>query len=122
MARLNPITTALTLSLLASAIGFSCPAAAEVTRLEIASRQSYGTFSAGEFMLLEGRVVGELKPTEAIPDLDKAPRNGRGLVDYAARISLILPANPADGNGVLLVDIPNRGRPLCPGPVQQPAR
>jgi len=67
MPRLNPITTALTLSLLASAISFSCPAAAEVTQLEIASSQSYGTFSAGEFMLLEGRVVGELKPTEAFP-------------------------------------------------------
>jgi hypothetical protein len=113
MPRLNPIATALALSLLASGIGFSCPAAAEVTRLEIDSRQSYGTFSAGEFMLLEGRVVGELKPTEAIPDLDKAPRNARGRVDYAAKISLILPANPADGNGVLLLDIPNRGRPYA---------
>lgn len=113
MPRLNPIITALTLSLLASAIGFSSPAAAEVTRLEIAASQSYGTFSAGEFVLLEGRVVGELKPTEAIPDLDKAPRNARGLVDYAAKISLILPANPANGNGVLLVDIPNRGRPYA---------
>ena len=58
-------------------------------------------------------MVGELKPTEAIPDLDKAPRNARGLVDYAAKISLILPANPANGNGVLLVDIPNRGRPYA---------
>jgi hypothetical protein len=111
MARLNLVTTALTL--LASGAGFSCPAAAEVTVLEIADRQSYGTFSAGEFVLLEGRVAGELKPTEAIPDLDKATRNARGLVGYTAKISLILPANPSNGNGVLLVDIPNRGRPYA---------
>jgi hypothetical protein len=108
MARLNLIATAL--ALLVSGAGFSCPAAAEVTTLEIADRQSYGTFSAGEFMLLEGRVAGELKPTEAIPDLDKASRNARGRVGYAAKISLILPANPSNGNGVLLVEIPNRGR------------
>jgi hypothetical protein len=113
MASSSQFTVALAISALMSAIGLSGPAAAEVTRLEITSTQGYGTFRPGEFMLLEGRVAGELKPTEAIPDLDKAPRNAQGLVEYAAGISLIVPADPKSGNGVLLIDIPNRGRPYA---------
>jgi hypothetical protein len=53
--------------------------------------------------LWEGRFIGELRPTEAIPDIDKAPRNVKGLVEYSAKISLIFPKNPKNGNGTLLV-------------------
>jgi hypothetical protein len=101
---------ALTVSLLAYGICLPVPAAAKVTKLEIESKQSYGNFKPGEFLLWEGRIVGELRPTEAIPDLDKAARNAHGLVDYSAKISLIFPRNVKNGNGALLVDIPNRGR------------
>ncbi len=85
-------------------------AAAEVVRLEIASKESYGTFRPGDYVLWKGRVHGELSPAEAIPDLDKAKRNARGKVEYAADIMLLMPADPARGNGTLLVDVPNRGR------------
>jgi hypothetical protein len=61
----------------------------------------------------QGRIVGELRPTEKIPDLDNAPRKANGLVEYSAKISLIVASNPKDGNGALLVDIPNRGRPYA---------
>jgi hypothetical protein len=57
--------------------------------------------------------AGELRPTEKIPDIDKAPKNTNGLVEYSAKISLIFPKNPKSGNDVLLVDIPNRGRPYA---------
>jgi Alpha/beta hydrolase domain len=113
MSRSSQITSGLAIALLACAIGLPSPAAAKLTRLEIATKQSYGAFRSGEFTLLEGRVTGELKPTEAIPDLDKAPRNANGMVEYAAKIALIVPADPKSGNGVLLVDIPNRGRPYA---------
>ena len=93
--------------------GFSISTEAKVTRLEISSRQSYGTFRPGEFLFWEGRVVGELAPTEQIPDIDKAPRNAMGQVEYSAKISLTFPKDPKSGNGVLLVDIPNRGRPYA---------
>ena len=102
MSRPSHITSGLAIALLACTIGLPSPAAAKLTRLEIATKQSYGTFRPGKFMLLEGRVTGELKPTEAIPDLDKAPRNANGMVEYAAKISLIVPADPRSGNGVLL--------------------
>jgi Alpha/beta hydrolase domain len=104
---------ALAASALILGTGFPLTADARVTRLEITSKQSYGNFRSGEFVLWEGRVVGELQPSEKIPDLDQAPRNAQGMVDYSARISLLFPANPTDGNGALLVDIPNRGRPYA---------
>lgn len=111
MARLGLTTAALTISVFACGIGVPVAANAKVTKLEITSKQSYGTFRPGEFVFWQGRVVGELRPTEAIPDIDKAPRNARGLVEYSAKISLIFPKNPKNGNGTILVDIPNRGRP-----------
>jgi hypothetical protein len=104
---------ALTTSVLMVGIGFSVSADAKVTGLEITSKRSYGTFRPGEFEFWEGRIAGELRPTEKIPDIDKAPKNANGLVEYSAKISLIFPKNPKSGNGVLLLDIPNRGRPYA---------
>ena len=85
------------------------PVAAKVTRLEITSKQPYGSFRSGDYVIWEGRVHGELAPTEAIPDIDKPTRNARGQVEYSSRIILFMPADPAMGNGTLLVDVPNRG-------------
>jgi hypothetical protein len=85
------------------------PATAEVTRIEFASKQPYGTFGAGEYVIWQGRIHGDLSLQEAIPGIDKAARNDRGRVAYAAKIILIMPAN-REGNGALLVDVPNRGR------------
>ena len=59
-------------------LAWACPAAAEVVRLEITSKQPYGTFRPGDYVLWKGRVHGELAPTEKIPDLDKAKTNERG--------------------------------------------
>ena len=83
---------------------------AKVTKLEITSKQPYGSFKAGDYVRWDGRITGELSPTSGgIPDLDKAARNPDGMVGYSARIILFFPANPASGNGALLVDVPNRG-------------
>ena len=85
------------------------PAAAEVTRIEVTSKQSYGTFRAGEYVIWQGKIYGDLSPQEGIPGIDKAARNDRGRVAYSAKIILIMPANRG-GNGALVVDVPNRGR------------
>jgi len=113
MRHVRPFAVALAIAAVALAVGFPVCANARITRLEITSKQSYGTFRPGEFVFWEGRVTGELKPTEKIPGLDKAPRNANGMVEYSAKISLFFPKNPKDGNGTLLVDIPNRGRPYA---------
>ena len=101
---------ALAIPVFAAAIGYPVSASAKLVRLEIASKQSYGTFRPGEFVFWQGRITGELQPAEKIPGLDQAPKNANGMVEYSAKISLIFPSNPKNGNGALLVDIPNRGR------------
>jgi hypothetical protein len=91
----------------------SCDASAKLARVETISTAPYGNFRSGEYVRWEGRIFGELSPTaESIPDLDKATRNPRGMVDYATRMTLIMPADPGRGNGALLIDVPNRGRAI----------
>jgi hypothetical protein len=85
-------------------------AIAEVTRIEFASKQRYGTFRADDYVIWQGKIQGDLSPQEAIPGIDRAARNDRGRVAYSAKIILIMPARPGAGNGALLVDVPNRGR------------
>jgi hypothetical protein len=82
---------------------------AEITRLEITSKQPYGSFRTGDYVIWQGKVYGDLAPLESIPGLDKVQRNARGRVDYSSRIVLIMPSGANRGNGTLLVDVPNRG-------------
>src|SRR5512138_3798830 len=67
---------------------FASVAQAAVTRFEVQSHRSFGTFRTGEVILVEGKVFGELDPREdmGIPGLDKAPRNSDGRVEYSARV------------------------------------
>jgi hypothetical protein len=95
---------------LLSLIATARSAIAEVTRIEFTSKQPYGTFRAGDYVIWQGKVHGDLSPQEVIPGIDKAARNDRGRVAYLAKIILIMPAAPLAGNGALLVDVPNRGR------------
>ena len=48
-----------------------------------------------------------------IADLDKAPRNARGLVEAIAGVVLMRPADPFCGNGKLPFDVANRGTKLA---------
>ena len=100
-------------ALAAALILASAAASARVVRLEVTATQPYGSFATGEFVRVEGRIHGELAPDEPIPGLDRAARNGRGRVDYTAPFILIQPKDPAQGNGALLFDVANRGRPIA---------
>ncbi len=91
---------------------------AEVTRVEISSRQdvlggkSFGTIGAYE--KLSGKVYFAVDPNnqrnKIIADIDKAPRNSQGKVEFSADLFILRPKDPSRGNGVLLFDVPNRGR------------
>ena len=95
-------------------------AAAAITEFAIKSTQPYGDFANGKFVRIEAEALGELSPAEPIPGLDKAPRNARGLVEYRTPVTLIIPEAPRTGNGNLLVDVPNRGRPITHGLYNSP--
>lgn len=120
MARFGFAPAALAISILGCGVGLATPADAKVTKLEIASQQSYGTFKPGEYVWWQGTIRGELAPSEKIPDLDKSTKNARGMVEYSAKFSLMFPKDPKAGNGTLLVDIPNRGRVYAQGLYDSP--
>ena len=102
---------------LAILLALSVAAQARVTRIEIlrtepfAGGEAFGTVGAYEKVV--GRVHGELDPAApldaVIVDLDKAPRNARGQVEYSTDFYLLRPADLAKGNGALLYDVNNRG-------------
>jgi hypothetical protein len=99
-------------TMLALVLVLPIPSTAEITNIVISSTQPYGEFTKGKYIRLEGEAQGVLSPKEPIPDLDKAPRNTTGLVEYRTPITLIIPESRRSGNGALLVEIPNRGRPI----------
>ena len=115
--------TVLLLLLTIALIRFEDDALAAVTRIEVVSSGPYGEFASGPYTRWDLRVAGELAPAaEAIRDLDKAGRNARGLVEYATRVTLIAPTNPARGNGTLHIDVPNRGRVIASSLYNGPRR
>src|SRR4029077_6591693 len=69
---------------------------------------------AGSYERVRGVAKGELDPAashnQVIVDLDKAPRNHRGLVEYESDFFMLRPEDPRRTHGVLVYDVTNRGR------------
>ncbi len=92
-------------------------AQARVERVEILSRadvldgKAFG--DAGAYEKVIGKVHFAVKPEAAsnktIVDLDKAPRNSAGEVEFAADVYVLKPKDAAHANGAALIEIPNRG-------------
>ncbi|HEV3140378.1 MAG TPA: alpha/beta hydrolase domain-containing protein, partial [Vicinamibacterales bacterium] len=90
---------------------------AEVVRVDVQSRsdiaggQSFGT--AGAFERLSGRIYFAVDPTlpanRIITDIDKAPRNAAGKVEFSSDFFLIKPKQIARGNAAVLYEVSNRG-------------
>jgi hypothetical protein len=87
------------------------PGQARVTRLMVEHTETLGHDG---YQKLAGHFYGELDPklplNAIITDLEFAPRNARGMVEYAATVTIIKPADMAKVSGVLLYFVPNRGR------------
>jgi hypothetical protein len=90
---------------------------ARVTKIEIVKREPFAggqTFgSVGAYEKVAGRFHGELDPNDlldaVIVDLDKAPRNARGMVEYSADFYILKPVDLGKGNGALFYELSNRG-------------
>ena len=76
-----------------------------------AEGRSFG--EAGSYLRIKGVARGELDPAapenRVIVDLDTAPRNARGLVEYWTDFFILRPVDPGRTNGVLVYDVTNRG-------------
>ena len=89
-----------------------------ITELEITKRSSFAggeSFGdAGPYELLEGTAHYAVDPLHAsnqgITDLDMAPRNSTGNVEFSADFALLRPVDPDLGNRRILFDVVNRGR------------
>src|SRR6266404_9607170 len=86
-----------------------------MVRLQVDSRQELPTTQpvVAKYEILRGRFYGELDPASPhntiITDLEYAPRNARGLLEYSATFAIAKPIAMRQASGVLLYDVPNRG-------------
>ena len=91
---------------------------ADVVSVEIVERglveegRHFG--DTGAYEQIVGRITFAIDPADpvnqVIVNLDRAPRNGRGLVEATADLLILAPADPQLGNCAALIDIANRGR------------
>ena len=70
----------------------------------------------GTYDLILGRANAVADPMSTrntgVVDLKLAPRNSNGLVEYSFDVAFLKPTNPTKANGVTVVEVTNRGRPI----------
>ncbi len=91
---------------------------AELTRVEITKRvdilngKAFG--DVGPYEKLHGKAYFAVDPAhprnQVIADIDLAPRNRDGKVEFSADLFILKPKDPSRGNGVVFFDVVNRGR------------
>jgi hypothetical protein len=119
--RAAPLGAALVAVVMAGATLACAPAQARITKLVITETQSpafegrsFG--STGTYDSLRGRVTGEVDPNDprnaVIVDLQLAPRNARGMVEYETDVLILRPTDRARSNHRLWYELSNRGRVL----------
>src|SRR6266849_7340693 len=95
------------------------PAHARVKKIQITARESptFGGYSwpgVGQYEKIVGKAFGELDPNDSknavIVDLQLAPRNANGKVDYSFDFYILKLIELAKGNHTMLYEPPNRGR------------
>ncbi len=92
-------------------------AQAHIVRLVVKQRMvafhgaSFG--AVGRYELLVGTAYGQLDPRDphdrSIQDLDLAPRDAQGRVEYSMDVVILKPVDASHGNHALLYEVPNRG-------------
>jgi hypothetical protein len=94
------------------------PAQAEVKRIVIDRKVSPAfdgrTFGGvGQYETLAGRAFGELDPNDPhnrlITDIQLAPRNANGKIEYVATFYLVKPIDMSKASRLMWHDVPNRG-------------
>ena len=87
------------------------------TQSPIYGGRSFG--EVGQYESLSGYVVGAADPNDPknaeLVNLDKAPRNSDGLVEYKTDVTILQPVDPSKGNDWMFYEILNRGqkRAIC---------
>src|SRR5438093_723245 len=95
----------------------TAPVSAEVVRIDVHSRSDDAggmTFgAAGPYEKLSGTIYFAVDPglpaNRIVADLDKAPRNAAGKVEFSADYFVMKPKRIERGNGAVLYEVSNRG-------------
>lgn len=105
-------------SLLATSILVAAPVAhARTTQIQILTRgTAFGGHSfagVGQYEFITGVATGEVSPTNPqnaiITDIQLAPRNTRGNVEYRHNFYILQPLDSSKGNHKMMYEPPNRG-------------
>jgi len=96
----------------------AAPAGARLTEINVQAVEPFADGAAfgdtGAYERVVGTFKGELDPADprnrVIANLDMAPRNAAGRVEYEADFFILRPADAARGNRKILHDVTNRGR------------
>lgn len=96
---------------------FAAPVYSEVTRIDVQRREDVlsgrGFGLAGAYEKISGTAYFAVDPSNPanriITDIDKAPHNAEGEIEWSADFYLLKPKDPRRGNGTVFVDLGNRG-------------
>src|ERR1700730_2381610 len=95
------------------------PVHARVKKIQIIAKESptfcgYSWAGGGQYEKIVGKAFREIDPQDpknaVIVDLQLAPRNAKGLVEYSFDFYILKPMDLAKGNHKMLYEPPNRGR------------
>ena len=119
MKRSVPLTCLLTLIALCTAT----VADARVVRFVVEQRRPFADGKSfgpvGPYERLDGTAYFEVDPRDplnaVIVNVDKAPRNARGMVEFSTRFIILKPVDFSRGNRKLLYTINNRGNAISIG-------
>jgi hypothetical protein len=82
-----------------------------IERTDVLGGRTFG--GAGAYERLTGKVHFTVDPkaraNQLIADIDLAPRNADGLVEFSADFYMLKPVDPKLGNGTVLFEVSNRG-------------
>ena len=83
---------------------------AAVTRVEVAQRidipiVNYEQITGKAYFAVDPKLAAN----KIIVDVERAPRNAKGLVEFSADIFVLRPKDAAKSNGTALLEISNRG-------------
>lgn len=92
------------------------PARADVVRFDVTSRAPIGASGYEKIVGIAHFAVNPRAPgNSVIADVDKAPVNLDGKVEFSSDVYILRPLDAAKSNGVALVDVLNRGRKIVLG-------
>lgn len=115
--------------LVVASVFASADAGAKLVKLEISKREVMAQGApfgeAGPYEKLTGRASFEVDPTlernKVVFDLDRAPRNARGQVEFSADMVILKPVDLQKSAKTLFFEVNNRGRKISFGRMQDTA-